>query len=269
MSKSGDIAFLSGKHEVFSVYLGWMRMQAADEKAANMQRVAAQLQLAIQSIRSAEDCGRSLAGYAVLSPSGVLDRASPLGRGFWNKQIAWIAEDSKMSMALNGELSCGESCPWLSTAMKCLTGETTPLARGAADAEHLLSSVSLLCHRHPLGPVCHRHPLGPVLLDRFVNFVNAVDDARVAVLDLLCFQVKACCNNQNSINEFMAKATDAYHHIDGGLIQSQPLAEHFSELKHRWLTLSRRGKTSVVKLLKRMMLHEQGSDDKTTARSGA
>ena len=98
-----------------------------------------------------------------------------------------------------------------------------------------------------------------ILADRLVNFVNAVDDARVAVLNLLCFQVKACCNNQNSINELMAKATDAYHHIDGGLIQSQPLAD-------RWLMRS--GKMSV-KLLKRMMLHEQGSDDKTTANSGA
>ena len=209
-------------------------MQAADEKAASMQRVAAQLQLAIQSIRSAEDCGRSLAGYAVLSPSGVLDTASPFGRGFWNKQIAWIAEDSKMSMAHNGELSCGVSCPWLSTAMKCLTGETTPLARGAADAEHLLSRVLLLCDRHPLGRVSQEiygRRLGAVsmgLADRFVDFANAVDDAIVAVLDLLCFQVKACCNNQNSINEFMAKATEAYHHIDGG-----PLAERFSDLKHR------------------------------------
>ena len=133
-----------------------------------------------------------------------------------------------MSMALNGELICGVSCPWLSTAMKCLTAETTPLARGAADAEHLLSSVVELCDRHPLGRVsteiygrAARGPETLALMDRIMHFVNAVDDAIVEVLDLLCLQVKACCNNQNSINEFLAKATEAYHHIDGGLIQSQ------------------------------------------------
>ena len=76
--------------------------------------------------------------------------------------------------------------------MKCLTAETTPLARGAADAEHLLSSVVELCDRR-VSPEIYGRTRGPetlALMDGIMHFVNAVDDAIVEALDLLCLQVK-------------------------------------------------------------------------------